>query len=282
MKAISICHQKGGVGKTTSTINIGACLAKMGNKVLILDMDPQGSLSKNFGFYGEDKETYKFQKSMYDILRETETIEDTALGVDFGENFFGKDGALYVIPAGFDLSKAHTQLITETLGKQLSGDSYTEPDKILKKAFENEADALSSIDYILIDCPTSLTLLTTNALLASDGLIIPIVPEADPYDALIGFFPFLNSTVKKNSKLEIVGIINTIVEPNTTVHKKYMQMIKEFDKEPYNIPILGMVPKTAKIKQVADAGVPMVLAYPGDLASLEYYKIAERLTKHYS
>lgn len=271
MKIISVINQKGGVAKTTSTVNIAAALAKMGKHVLVMDMDPQSSLSKDMGLYGEERNKICFEKSMYDILINDEEIVNVARSVDFGLK-----GTIHVVPAAPNLSQAQPIMITNTFTQV----PYQNPTEKLKKSFAKVPELEKFIDYVLIDCPTSVSILTSNALEASDGVIIPCVPEADPYDALIDFFETLNVAAKTNEKLEIIGILATIAEPATAIHKKYLDLMKQYE-ESYNIPLIGIIQKSAQVKKSIDSGIPIVLKEPGNLASIHYYRTAEYLTEYY-
>lgn len=271
MKIISVINQKGGVAKTTSSINLAAALAKMGKHVLLMDMDPQSSLSKDMGLYGEERNKICFEKSMYDILVNDEEIVHTVRSVDFGLK-----GTIHVVPAAPNLSQAQPIMITNTFTQT----PYQNPIEKLKRSFEKDTELEGFIDFVIIDCPTSVSILTSNALEASDGVIIPCVPEADPYDALIDFFETLNVAAKTNTKLSIIGILATIAEPATAVHKKYLDLMKQYETS-YNIPLIGVVPKTAQVKKATDSGVPIVLKEPGNMASIHYYKAAQYLTEYY-
>jgi len=201
-RVISLCNQKGGVGKTTTTINLGAALAEFGRKVLLVDFDPQGSLSVGLGLNPHDMEL-----SIYNLLMDRETrLEEVVVpsGVP------GMD----LLPSNIDLSAAEVQLVHEVAREQT-----------LQRVL---APAIAEYDVILIDCQPSLGLLTVNALTASDGVIVPLECE---YFALRGV-ALLKTTIDKvterlNPKLQIDGVLGTMFDGRTLHGREVMERLVE-------------------------------------------------------
>ncbi|HKM24785.1 MAG TPA: AAA family ATPase, partial [Corynebacterium sp.] len=199
---ISMCNQKGGVGKTTSTINLGACLAELGRKVLLVDLDPQGALSAGLGVPHDELDI-----TVYDLLLDNQTsihsaIHQTAVpGMD-------------LVPANIDLSAAEIQLVNE-VGRE----------QTLARALR---PVMKEYDFIILDCQPSLGLLTVNALACSHGVIIPMECE---YFSLRGL-ALLTDTVEKvadrlNFDLEILGILVTMFDRRTSHAREVMSRVVE-------------------------------------------------------
>ena len=201
-RVISMCNQKGGVGKTTTTINLGASLAEYGRKVLLVDFDPQGSLSVGLGL-----NPHQIELTIYNLLMQADvTIDDVIVpsGVP------GMD----LLPSNIDLSAAEVQLVHE-VGRE----------QTLQRVL---APALEQYDVILIDCQPSLGLLTVNALTASDGVIVPLECE---YFALRGV-ALLKTTIDKvrerlNPKLQVDGVLGTMFDGRTLHGREVMQRLVE-------------------------------------------------------
>jgi chromosome partitioning protein len=201
-RVISMCNQKGGVGKTTTTINLGASLAEYGRKVLLVDFDPQGSLSVGLGL-----NPHQMDLTIYNLLMQRDvTLEDVVVpsGVP------GMD----LLPSNIDLSAAEVQLVHEVAREQT-----------LQRVL---APAIDEYDVILIDCQPSLGLLTVNALTASDGVIVPLECE---YFALRGV-ALLKTTIDKvqerlNPRLKVDGVLGTMFDGRTLHSREVMQRLVE-------------------------------------------------------
>src|SRR5690606_10727238 len=204
-KVIAMCNQKGGVGKTTSTINLGASLAEYGRRVLLVDLDPQGALSAGLGV-----PHYDLDHTVYNLLVEPRVSIDEVLINTRVKN-------MDLVPSNIDLSAAEIQLVTE-VGRE----------QALARALH---PVLDRYDYVLIDCQPSLGLLTVNGLACSDGVIIPTECE---YFSLRGL-ALLTDTVDKvrdrlNPKLEISGILVTRYDPRTVNSREVMaRVVERFD-----------------------------------------------------
>ncbi|HEX4190797.1 MAG TPA: ParA family protein [Marmoricola sp.] len=201
-RIIAMCNQKGGVGKTTTTINLGASLAELGRKVLLVDFDPQGSLSVGLGL-----NPHQMELTIYNLLMQRDVgIEEVIVPT-------GVPG-LDLLPSNIDLSAAEVQLVNEVAREQT-----------LQRVL---APALELYDIILIDCQPSLGLLTVNALTASDGVIVPLECE---YFALRGV-ALLKTTIDKvkerlNPRLEVEGILGTMYDGRTLHGREVMERLVE-------------------------------------------------------
>ncbi len=199
-RVVSMCNQKGGVGKTTTTINLGASLAEYGRKVLLVDFDPQGSLSVGLGL-----NPHEMELSIYNLLLQPDVaLSDVVVPT-------GVEG-MDLLPSNIDLSAAEVQLVNEVAREQT-----------LQRVL---APALADYDVILIDCQPSLGLLTVNALTASDGVIVPLECE---YFALRGV-ALLKTTIDKvrerlNPRLEIEGILGTMFDGRTLHGREVMERL---------------------------------------------------------
>jgi chromosome partitioning protein len=226
---IAMCNQKGGVGKTTTTINLGASLAEYGRRVLLVDFDPQASLTVGLGINPHDQDTTIYDLVMEPDLPLDEVILETAVpGVD-------------LIPSNIDFAGAEMQLINEVAREQ-----------VLARAL---APALATYDVILIDCQPSLGLLTVNALAASDGVIVPLECE---YFALRGV-ALLKGTIDKvqtrlNPKLQIVGLLGTMYDGRTLHSREVLQTLVDGWGEAV---FHTVIRRTVKFSEATVAGEPL-------------------------
>jgi len=202
MRKIAVINQKGGVGKTTTTANLGAALARAGRRVLLIDLDPQGHLGLHFGVELRDD-----QPTIYDVL-----VDETPLGEIIVE---AADG-LFVAPSTIDLAGAETELVS-VLGREV----------LLRDALTRHG---GDFDYMLIDCPPSLGVLTINALVAVNELLIPLQTQ---FFALQGFSKLLDKTVRLvcqriNPELRVLGVVLCMHEPNTRLSGEVAEDIASF------------------------------------------------------
>lgn len=245
-KIISFSNQKGGVGKTTTCINMAAYLATMGKKVLLVDIDPQGNATTGLGF---SKSALK--KSVYRVLIEDEPAQDNILTTEL-EN-------LLLLPANIDLAGAEVELV----GKKSR-------EKILKNALEK---VRNDFDYLFIDCPPSLGLLTINALAAADSVIIPIQSE---YYALEGLSQLMNtiSLVRQhlNRNLKVEGVALTMYDGRSLISKQIAAEIKKyFTKKLYEI----VIPRNVRLAEAPSHGKPIVLHDPKCAGARAYAALTE-------
>ena len=242
-RVVSMCNQKGGVGKTTTTINLGASLAELGRKVLLVDFDPQGSLSVGLGL-----NPHEMDLTIYNLLLQPGiTLEDVVVpsGVP------GMD----LLPSNIDLSAAEVQLVNEVAREQT-----------LQRVL---APALEHYDVILIDCQPSLGLLTVNALTASDGVIVPLECE---YFALRGV-ALLKTTIDKvrerlNPRLEIEGVLGTMFDGRTLHGREVMErLVQAWGDTVFHT----VIRRTVKFSDSTVAGEP-ITTYASSSAGADSYR----------
>ena len=249
-KIISVANQKGGVGKTTTTVNLSTILAKKGKKVLLIDTDPQGNATSGLGV-SKDVEL-----SVYDILigdtEFDETLQETAI-----KN-------LKVCPSNISLAGAEVQLV-----------SMMSREQRLKTKLDKIKD---QYDYILIDCPPSLGLVTLNAFTASDSVLIPVQCE---YFALEGLGQLLNTVnlVKKhlNKNLEIEGALLTMYDARTNLSN---QVVKEVKKYFENKVYKTVIPRNVRLSEAPSYGMPITIYDPRSKGAKAYEKFAKELGKN--
>jgi len=244
-KIIAFANQKGGVGKTTTCINLSSYLANMGLKILIVDLDPQGNATTGLGITKS-----QLKNSVYNVLIDevpaTDAIIETVV-----EN-------LEILPSDIDLAGAEVELVYEK-----------EREKALKKALQS----LKKYDYIFIDCPPSLGLLTINALTASNGTIIPIQSE---YYALEGLSQLMNNIklVKRhlNPELNIEGVLLTMNDNRATMSKQIAQEVRKFfGKKLYDT----VIPRNVKLAEAPSFGVPIMMHDTRSTGAKAYKALAE-------
>jgi len=246
---IAMCNQKGGVGKTTTTINLGAALAELGRRVLLIDFDPQGSLSVGLGTNPHTLDT-----SVYDLLMVRGT--DPA-GIIRPTTVAGMD----LLPANIDLSAAEVQLVSEVAREHTLSRAITP----LKKNY----------DIILIDCAPSLGLLTVNALTSADGVLIPLECE---FFALRGV-AMLTDTISKvqerlNNKLELIGILGTMYDPRTLHNREVLDRVQEaFGDKVFTTKIR----RTVKFPETTVAGEPITTYASTSAAAQQYRDLAKEV-----
>ena len=229
-KAIAIFNQKGGVGKTTTNINLAACLAKKGKKILVLDIDPQGNTTSGLGI-----EKKALKKSSYDLMIEDDiNAKDVILktGVD----------NLDIIPANVSLSGAEVELAI-IRGRE----------KRLKKALNQVKE---KYDFIFIDCPPSLGLLTINSLTAVDSVLIPIQCE---FYALEGVAQLMNTIeiVRKNlnEKLYVQGVILSMFDGRTNLSVQVVEEVKKYFREKV---YKTVIPRNVRLAEAPSYGLPII------------------------
>ena len=246
-KAIAIFNQKGGVGKTTTHINLAACLAKKGKKILVLDIDPQGNTTSGLGI-----EKKALKKSSYDLMIEDDiNAEDVILktGVD----------NLDIIPANVSLSGAEVELAI-IRGRE----------KRLKKALNQVKE---KYDFIFIDCPPSLGLLTINSLTAVDSVLIPIQCE---FYALEGVAQLMNTIeiVRKNlnEKLYVQGVILSMFDGRTNLSVQVVEEVKKYFREKV---YKTVIPRNVRLAEAPSYGLPIIEYDPKSKGAEAYREFAD-------
>jgi chromosome partitioning protein len=262
----SFANQKGGVGKTTTVLNLGALLARSGKKVLLIDLDPQANLSSGLGFTHSLKHNPKSKKTsikkkrrptVYDIIIGDKKIPAAFKSTDIKN--------LFLVPSSLDLAGAEIELV----GK-LSRES------VLKEAL---GDIKDYYDYIFIDCPPSLGLLTINALVAAEKIIIPIQCE---YFALEGLSQ-LSRTIKMvksslNRSLRIGGVVLTMFDARTRLSKAVAEEVKKFFGEKV---FKTIIPRNVTLSESPSYGKPIILYDKNASGSLAYKKLAREFLKRF-
>ncbi len=249
-KTISIFNQKGGVGKTTTCINFAAALGIKGKKTLLVDADPQGNSTSGVGIDKSDIEA-----SSYDVLINAVPAKETVLKTEFKN--------LYLLPANMDLAGAELEL-AETESRF----------SVLKKAL---APLVMEYDFIIIDCPPSLGLLSLNALVASDTLIVPLQCE---YYALEGLSQLVSTvrTVKQNynEHLELEGIIFTMYDSRLKLNQQVLEEVdKFFPKKAYKT----RIPRSVKLAEAPSFGKPILYYEKYSKPSFAYKKLTDEFLK---
>ena len=248
-RIISMVNQKGGVGKTTSTINMGACLAEYGRKVLLVDLDPQGALSAGLGLTHDD-----IEDTIYDVMLDNHTSIHSAI------QHTGVAG-LDLVPANIDLSAAEIQMVNEV------GREHT-----LARALR---PVRRDYDFIIIDCQPSLGLLTVNALACSQGVIIPMECE---FFSLRGL-ALLTDTVEKvsdriNFDLEVMGILVTMFDRRTKHAREVMSRVVDyFGDKVFDT----VITRTVRFPETSVAGEPITTWAPNSPATQQYRNLAKEV-----
>lgn len=247
-RIISIINQKGGVGKSTTAVNLSAALSSKGKKVLLVDFDPQGNSTSGFGIEKEELEQCVYDALIHNVSAE-ELIHDTDCE------------RVFVIPATIQLAGAEIELVSamarETRLKELL------------------APVQNEFDYIFIDCPPSLGLLTINALAAADSVLIPIQCE---YYALEGVTKLLESMrmVKEriNRSLEVFGVLMTMYDSRTSLANQVVDEVRAyFGDKVFDT----LVPRTVKISEAPSFGMPVIKYAPSNKGAIAYLSLADEV-----
>jgi len=245
-RVISVANQKGGVGKTTTSINLSACLAEKGKKVLLIDIDPQGNSTRGLGL---DKKN--LDSTIYELLIGDDKFEDVLIK-DVFEN-------LDIIPADVELAGAEVELI-----------GVKESNYILKGELKTIKD---NYDFVIIDCPPSLSILTINALCASDTVLVPIQCEFFALEGLSQLMYTINLVRKRlNPYLDIEGIVFTMYDARTNLS---LQVVEEVKKELIHTNIYGsIIPRNVRLGEAPSYGLPINHYDPKSKGTESYRRLA--------
>jgi len=253
-KIVALVNQKGGVGKTTSSINLAASLGSLKKRVLLVDLDPQGNATTGVGIEKSD-----YDKSMYELLKGDVKIDEVIIKSKFKN--------LYIIPATINLAGVDFELI-----EKHNRDSSFIKGSQLKQNLEEIKD---SFDYIIIDCPPSLGILTTNALTAADTVIIPIQCE---FFALEGVMQLLNTIMLAqkniNPNLGIEGVLLTMLDCRTNLGLEVVEDIKSYFKESVYDTI---IPRLIKLAEAPSHGKPIIAYAPQSIGAEAYLNLAKEV-----
>ena len=254
-KVISLVNQKGGVGKTTTSINLSASLAFLGKKVLLIDLDPQGNTTTGVGINKGE-----INLSVYDVLTNKCRTEDAIIKTKYKK--------LYVLPATINLAG----LDIELLEKSQNEPGFAKGAQLKYHLAELEE---YNFDYIIIDCPPSLGLITTNALTASNSVIIPVQCE---FFALEGIMQLLNTIrlaqKQLNPNLDIEGVLLTMLDSRTNLGFEVVDDIRKFFKEKvYNT----IIPRLIRLTEAPSHGEPIIIYDPKSKGSEAYLNLAKEV-----
>ena len=249
-RIISIANQKGGVGKTTTAVNVGAILAKRNKKILLIDSDPQGNATSGLGI---DKNV---ETTLYDVLINEISINETL-----------KDSCiknLKVCPSNMDLAGAEVELVSQMSREQ----------RLKEKVDEIKDD----YDFILIDCPPSLGLITLNAFTASDSVLIPVQCEYFALEGLSQLLDTINLVKKRlNKSLEIEGAVLTMYDMRTNLSNQVVKEVKRyFDDKVYKT----VIPRNIRLSEAPSYGIPITIYDPKSKGARAYEKLAREILKN--
>ena len=253
-KIISLVNQKGGVGKTTTSINLAASLAALGKRVLLIDLDPQGNATTGMGFNKSE-----LSNTIYEVFNGTCSITDAVVKTKYKN--------LYVLPSSLQLAGIDIELLEKERNDNTFQKGFQLRDKIniIKEDF----------DFIIIDCPPSLGLITTNALTSSDSCLIPVQCE---FFALEGITQLLNAVMltqkKLNPNLKLEGVLLTMFDKKTNLGIEVIEEIRAYFKDKvYNT----IIPRLIRLAEAPSHGKPIIAYDPKSKGSAAYISLAKEV-----
>ena len=252
MRALAIANQKGGVGKTTTAINLGTALAATSKSVLIFDTDPQGNASTGIDIHPDDRAV-----SSYHVLVGAEPMSKAVLPT--------KVPNLFIVPADANLSGVETELMAGGRAQFRLRDALTQ--------FRGESSL--NVDYVLIDCPPSLNVLTVNALTAADAVLVPLQTEYFALEGLAQLIATINAVKQNlNPTLEIQGVVLTMYDKRTTLSEQVAQEVRaHFPDKVYET----VIPRNVRISEAPSHGLPAIIYDQNAAGSKAYINLAKEL-----
>ena len=250
-KIISVTNQKGGVGKTTTTINLGAALAELGKRVLIIDLDPQGNASTGLGIEVEDRTL-----TTYDLLLDDVSLNDVIYPTD--------QTGLFIVPSTVDLSSADMELVSNEKRSFLLHDALRQP-----------AMTEFQFDYILIDCPPSLNLMTVNAMVASDSVLIPLQSEFFALEGLSQLMLTIREVRSSaNTSLRIEGIVLTMYDARNNLSQQVEQDARDNLGE---LVFQTIIPRNVRVSEAPSFAMPVISYDSASKGANAYRALAKEL-----
>ena len=248
-RIIAIANQKGGVGKTTTAINLASCLAEIGKEILVIDIDPQGNTTSGFGL---DKD--EIENTVYELMLDECTIKESMIKVENIEH-------LTIIPSNVNLAGAEIELL-----------GINEKEYILKNAVDYIKD---DYDFIIIDCPPSLNMLTVNAMTTADTVLVPIQCE---YYALEGISQLIHTIdlvqERLNPNLKIEGVVFTMYDARTNLSSDVVDTVKEnLNTTVYQT----IIPRNVRLAEAPSHGLPINLYDPKSTGAESYRNLAKEI-----
>jgi len=242
-KIIAIANQKGGVGKTTTSINLSACLGELGKKVLVIDLDPQGNCTSGFGIEKE-----QIQNTVYELILNKCSVKNSMMEIEGIEN-------VTIIPSNVNLAGAEIELL-----------EFNEKEYILKNSIDYVKE---DFDYIIIDCPPSLNMLTVNAMTTADSMLIPIQCEYYALEGIGQLITTINLVQQRlNSKLKIEGVVFTMYDGRTNLSKDVVDNVKNnLNANIYNT----IIPRNVSLAEAPSNGLPITV-YDNKSTGAESYR----------
>lgn len=248
MKIISITNQKGGVGKTTTAVNLAACLAASKKKVLLIDLDPQGNATTGVGVFKKEA-----LPTVYQLLIGRATFEEVKIPTEFGFD---------LMPANRELSGAEVELV-ELKNREVR----------LKNALKNVE---SLYDFVIIDCPPALNMLTLNGLVASNAVLIPMQCEYYALEGLSDLVETLRKIKKLNANLEIAGLLRTMFNPQGVLNQQVSDEIEKFfPKRMYKT----VIPRNVRLAEAPSFGKPVIFYDKSSKGAKAYMALAKEILR---